>query len=95
MIQILAKVKIEDLQKFLGMFATRGARLRARHGCHGSRVLTVDGDPSQVYILFDWTSQADFEAFRADPDVKASMAASGTLAPPEFIFLADAARFPS
>jgi len=95
MIQILARVSIEDLQKFIGMFATRGARLRAKHGCHGSRVMTVDGNPALVYILFDWTSQADFEAFRADPEVKASMAASGTLAPPEFTFLADAARFPS
>jgi len=95
MIKILAKVRIEDLQKFIGMFATRGARLRAKHGCRGSRIMTVDGDSAQVYILFDWSSQADFEAFRADPDVKASMAASGTLAPPEFTFLADAARFPS
>jgi len=95
MIQILARVNIEDLQKFIAMFATRGAALRAKHGSHGSRLFTVDGDPSQVYILFDWESQAAFEAFRADPDVKASMAASGTRAPPEFTFLANAASFPS
>lgn len=95
MIQILAKVKIEDLPRFLGVFATRGARLRAQHGSHGSRVFSVEEDPATVYVLFDWESKAAFEAFRADPEVKASMAASGTMGPPEFTFLNATAGFPS
>jgi quinol monooxygenase YgiN len=94
MIQILAKVAIEDLPRFLGVFATRGARLRAKHGSHGSSVFSVDGDPALVYVLFDWESREAFEAFRADPEVKASMAASGTMGPPEFTFLAEIASFP-
>jgi heme-degrading monooxygenase HmoA len=95
MIQILAKVKIEELPRFLGVFATRGAQLRARHGSRGSRVFTVDDDPSTVYVLFDWESRAAFDAFRADPEVKASTGASGTVGPPEFTFLAATASFPS
>ena len=55
----------------------------------------MDADPSTVYVLFDWESREAFEAFRADPEVRASMAASGTLGPPEFTFLAASAHFPS
>jgi hypothetical protein len=45
-------------------------------------------DPERVALLFEWDHDA-FRGFLADPDVRASMQASGTLGPPEITHLED------
>lgn len=46
MIHIWATVETGDLEKFIGVFATAGARARRQHGSRSSRVFAVPGDPS-------------------------------------------------
>ena len=95
MVHILARVNIEELEKFISVFATRGAKMRAKHGNTGSRVFTVQDNPNEVQVLFAWESKEAFEGFQNDPAVKATMQASGTLGRPEFVLLDLLAGLPS
>jgi len=95
MIQILGKVQIEDLAKFISVFSTRGAAQRAEHGSFGAQLFKIPSDESRVMVLFDWESREAFEAFRVDPATKAAMQASGTVGPPEFTFIEMVAEFPA
>jgi heme-degrading monooxygenase HmoA len=94
MITVMGRVKIEELPKFLGMFATRGAAMRRHHGARDAQVLKVCDREDEVVVLFEWSSREAFEGFLADPAVKATMASSGTVGRPEFTFLEPLARFP-
>lgn len=95
MIYVLAKVNIEGLEKFISVFAIRGAKMRAKHGNTGTRVFTVQDNPNEVRVLFAWESKEAFERFQNDPEVKATMQASGTLGRPESVFLDLLAELPS
>lgn len=95
MVHILATVNIEELEKFISVFATRGAKMRAKHGNTGTRVFTVQDNPNEVRVLFIWESKAAFERFQNDPEVKATMQASGTLGRPKVVFLDLLAELPS
>ena len=96
MVQIMAKVIVKDLQTFLGVFATKGAMMRRKYGCLSATVYQLLGNESenQLMLIFEWESRDRFEAFVGDPAVKETMKSGGTLAPPEFTFLNEIARFP-
>jgi heme-degrading monooxygenase HmoA len=95
MIHVLGEVSIGSLSQFLAVFSTRGAQARGKHGCTGSQVFAVQGDEHRVVVLLEWPSKAEFEAFLGDPEVKASMQASGTSGPPKFTILERVGQFPS
>ncbi|MBA3040561.1 MAG: hypothetical protein KJ670_03160 [Alphaproteobacteria bacterium] len=90
----LAEVRIEDLGRFISIFATAGAKMRARHGSLGASVLATT-EFGRVFVLIDWPSEAAFVAFRADPEVPGTMASGGALAPPVFTALERVATLPS
>ncbi len=94
MIHILGDVTIEDLPTFLGVFATRGAEMRRKHGNRRSQVFAVAGEASRVLVLFEWESREAFEGFLNDPAVKATMQSSGTVGRPAFTFLHQVGEFP-
>lgn len=79
---ILATTKVENVDRFLDVFATLGAEKRSLHGCKGS---TVFGDPSEanrVWALFDW-DEAGWAAFVSDPSVPPILEQAGHLGKPE------------
>lgn len=90
----LADVRIESVARFISVFATQGARLRARHGSLGASVLATV-EPGRVFVLIDWPSEAAFAAFRADPEVPGAMASGGALAPPAFTAVERIASLPA
>lgn len=94
MFTTLAEVSIEDLGKFISIFATRGAEMRRKHRSRGAQVLRAAENASQVYVLIDWESREDYERFRADPDVPATMKSGGLLKPPVFTPVARVASLP-
>ena len=94
MIHIWATVEISDLEKFIGVFATAGARARRKHGSRRSRGFTVPGHPNQVRVLFEWESRDAFEGFLNDPEVRATMQSSGTVGRPDFLILDALADLP-
>ncbi|HIK04656.1 MAG TPA: antibiotic biosynthesis monooxygenase [Trichormus sp. M33_DOE_039] len=87
MISILAKVSVENLEKFVGVFSTRGAEMRRQHGSLSAEVFKSMEEENTVWVLFQWMSKENFESFLNDPVVKETMQSSGIIDQPEFIFL--------
>ncbi len=87
MVHILAEVSVEDLPKFMGVFSTRGAEMRRKHGSHRAQIFKVEEESNQVVVLFEWESREAFEGFLEDPTVRETMQSSGTRGRPKFTFL--------
>ena len=82
MIHLLVEVEVEDFDRFLENFNTRGLRLRQRHGSRGARVFRHRADPHRVSLLLEWEGEEAFGAFLADPDVGETMRLGGAKGPP-------------
>jgi quinol monooxygenase YgiN len=95
MVHVMATVQVESLERFLGVFATRGAKMRAKHGSYGATVFRSAEDATRLTLFLEFEERDDFDAFLDDPAVRETMKASGTLATPEFTFLELVAEFPS
>ncbi len=83
-VHVLARVEVEDFERFLEHFNTRGLRLRQRHGSREALVFRDRADPSRIVLLLEWTSEEAFRGFLDDPDVRESMQLGG---PPELTLL--------
>ena len=84
---ILATVKVEDLDRFLGTFTTKGAEKRKEHGSRGSHVFSDPTDDSRVWIVFDWDEEG-YESLISDPDMPAIFEEAGLQGRPEKAALA-------
>jgi quinol monooxygenase YgiN len=67
---IVTIAKVDDFDKFLKTFSTKGVEKRRQYGCTGSRVFRDPEDPDRVWVFFDWKVE-DYEEFLADPEVPA------------------------
>ena len=79
---ILATTSVEDVDRFLEVFSTKGADKRALHGSKGA---TVFRDPTQencVWVLFEW-DEPGWAAFVSDPEVPPILKEAGHLGKPE------------
>src|SRR3954451_1635578 len=79
---ILATTKIEDVDRFLDVFGTKGAEKRALHGSKGSTVFRDPTEENRVWALFDW-DQAGWTSFVSDPDVPPILKEAGHVGKPE------------
>jgi quinol monooxygenase YgiN len=86
-IHVLAQVAVEDFDRFLENFNTRGLRLRQQHGSHAALVLRHRDDPNRVSLLFEWESEEALQGFLADPDVQETMRLGGLRRPPQLTLL--------
>jgi len=85
---ILATTKIEDLDRFLDVFATLGAEKRAQHGSKGSTVFRDPSEEDRVWALFDW-DEAGWAKFVSDPEVPPILKEAGHQGKPQAaLFLA-------
>ena len=48
---ILATTKVEDVDRFLEVFSTRGAEKRQQHGSKGSTVYRDPNEENRVWVL--------------------------------------------
>jgi quinol monooxygenase YgiN len=46
---MLATTQVEDVDRFLKIFSTKGAEKRQQHGCEGSAVFRDPNEPSRVW----------------------------------------------
>jgi quinol monooxygenase YgiN len=67
---IVTIAKVDDFDKFLKTFSTKGAEKRRQHGCTGSSIFRDPEDPDRVWVFFDWKVE-DYEGFLADREVPA------------------------
>jgi len=73
---ILATTTVEDFDRFVKIFSTKGAEKRQQHGSKGSTVFRDPNEGDRVWVLFDWDEQG-WQNFVSDPDVPAILREAG------------------
>lgn len=79
---ILATAKIEDVDRFLDTFTTKGAEKRRQYGSKGSHVFRDPNDDTRVWVLFDWDEEG-YQKLLSDPDMPAIFEEAGLQGGPE------------
>jgi len=79
---ILATTKVEDYDRFLRVFSTKGAEKRAIHGSKGVTVFRDPNETDRVWALFDW-DLAGWQSFVSDPEVPAILKEAGHVGRPQ------------
>jgi hypothetical protein len=73
---LLATTQVEDLDRFLDVFSTKGAEKRRQHGSKGSTVFRDPNEEDRVWAIFDWNLEG-WGSFASDPDVPAILQEAG------------------
>jgi len=73
---LLATTQIEDLDRFLEIFSTKGAEKRKAHGSKEALVFRDPSEDDRVWVVFDWDEQG-WASFVSDPEVPAIMQEAG------------------
>ena len=76
---ILATTKVEDFDRFVTIFSTKGAEKRRQHGSKGSRVFRDPNENDRVWAIFDWDAEG-WQSFASDPRSPRSCRRQGTRA---------------
>jgi hypothetical protein len=79
---ILATTTVEDFDRFLAIFSTKGAEKRRAHGSKGAKVFRDPNQEDRVWVLFDW-DEAGWQSFVSDPEVPPIMKEAGHKGPPQ------------
>ncbi len=73
---ILATAKVEDFDRFVSIFSTKGAEKRKQHGCKGSTLFRDPNQEDRVWAIFDWDA-GGWQNFVSDPEVPAIFQEAG------------------
>ena len=73
---LLATTKIDDFDRFVEIYSTKGAEKRKLHGSRGSTVFRDPNEPDRVWALFDWDLDG-WKNFASDPEVPGIMQEAG------------------
>lgn len=79
---LLTTTKVEDFDRFLTVFSTKGADKRRHHGSKGATVYRDPNETDRVWVLFDWDVEG-FQSFLTDPDVPAIIQEAGHKGKPQ------------
>ena len=84
---LLATTQVEDFDRFLRIFSTKGAEKRKQHGSKGSTVFCDPNEDGRVWVLFDWDEE-DWKNFISDTDFPAMLQEAGLTSRPQMAELA-------
>jgi hypothetical protein len=73
---LLATTTVEDYDRFVSIFSTKGAEKRKQHGSKGSRVFRDPNESDRVWAIFDWDAEG-WQSFVSDPEVPAILQEAG------------------
>jgi hypothetical protein len=79
---ILATTKVEDYERFLAIFSTKGAEKRRQHGSEGVTVFRDPNEDDRVWALFNWDLEG-WQSFVSDPEVPAMLQEAGHVGRPQ------------
>ena len=79
---LLATTTVEDFDRFVEIYATKGAEKRKQHGSKGSTVFRDPNEADRVWAIFDWDA-AGWQSFATDPEVPGIMQEAGHKGRPE------------
>jgi hypothetical protein len=65
---LLATTHVEDFDRFLEVFSTKGAEKRKQHGSKGALVYRDPTEADRVWVVFDWDEEG-WQSFVSDPEV--------------------------
>ena len=65
---LLATTTVEDVDRFLEIFSTKGAEKRKEHGSKGATVFRDPNQDDRVWVIFDWNPEG-WQSFVSDPEV--------------------------
>jgi hypothetical protein len=78
----LATTTVEDVNRWLEIFATTSAEKRNQHGSKGSTVFRDPNQEDRVWVLFDWDAEG-WQNFVSDPEVGAILQEAGHKSRPQ------------
>ena len=73
---ILVTTRVEDFDRFLKIFSTKGAEKRKQHGSKGAMVFRDPAEADKVWVIFDWDEKG-WQSFVSDPEVPPIMHEAG------------------
>jgi hypothetical protein len=79
---ILATAKVEDFDRWVKVFSTKGAEKRKQHGSKGATVFRDPNEDDRVWVVFDWDAEG-WQNFVSDPDVPAIFQEAGSKGKPQ------------
>jgi hypothetical protein len=79
---LLATTQVEDFDRFLETFSTKGADKRKHHGSKGALIYRDPSEEDRVWVLFDWDEEG-WQSFVSDPEVPPIMKEAGHKGPPQ------------
>ena len=79
---LLATTKVEDVDRFVEIFSTKGAAKRKLHGSKGATVFRDPSEEDRVWALFDWDAEG-WKSFVSDPEVPPILKEAGHLGKPQ------------
>ncbi len=79
---ILATTRVEDFDRFLAIFSTKGAEKRKQHGSKGSTVFRDPNEDDRIWAIFDWDVEG-WQSFVSDPEVPAILQEAGHKGTPQ------------
>ena len=83
---LLATTTVEDFERFVEIYSTKGAAKRMQHGSKGSRVFRDPNEADRVWAIFDWDLEG-WQAFASDPEVPGIMQEAGHKGRPQVLEL--------
>jgi heme-degrading monooxygenase HmoA len=84
---ILTTTQVEDFDRFLEVFSTKGAEKRKQHGSKGATVYRDPTEDDRVWVVFDWDEDG-FQSFLSDAEVPAIIQEAGHKGKPQAARLA-------
>jgi hypothetical protein len=79
---LLATTRVEDPERFLEIFTTKGAEKRKQHGSKNSVVFRDPSAKDRIWAVFDW-DEAGWQSFISDPAVQPILKQAGTKEQPQ------------
>jgi hypothetical protein len=73
---LLATTQVEDFDRFMEIFSTKGAEKRKEHGSKGAIVYRDPFAEDRAWVIFDWDEQG-WQSFVSDPEVPPILAQAG------------------
>ena len=83
---LLATTTVEDFDRFVSIYSTKGAEKRKQHGCKGSRVFRDPSESDRLWAIFDWDADG-WQSFVSDPEVPGIMQEAGHKSRPQVLEL--------
>lgn len=83
---LLATTKVEDVDRFIEVFSTKGAGKRKQHGSKGSTVFRDPNESDRVWVIFDWDEKG-WQSFVSDLEVPPILQQAGHTTKPQAAIL--------